>query len=523
MREEVKGNWSEIEIRNVSKYFARVVANKDVNFTIRKGEVLALLGENGAGKSTIMKILYGLYQADEGSILFDGKEERIANPKDAMKFGIGMIQQHFSLVYAHTVTENVILGAMRGVIPYAKAKEQVECLASRYGFDVDADALVGDLDVGVQQKVEIIKALFKQTTLLIMDEPTAVLTPQEADQLMEFVRQFVADGHAVVFITHKMKEVMEVADRIIVMRDGRISGDLRKEDTNEAELSRLMIGRDIVAPEKVDFEGSDHERSGLVVKNLSLAQGKVKLLDDISFHLRPGEVLGIAGVSGNGQEELCETICGIRAFDSGSVVLDGVDLSELSLRERIEQGIGYVPVDRHRDAMIGSMSLAENIYLKFSTDGDWNRRGLIDTNNLRQKTLESIEDFDIRAPGPDAPAGNLSGGNQQKLILSREMRLAKKLLILNQPTRGLDLGAINNIHSTVLKARAEGLPVLLISTELSEIFALSDRIAVMYKGRFMGIFSPRELNTEHIGLLMAGIVPDDMSHVAGEENRAEVV
>ncbi len=343
-----------------------------------------------------------------------------------------------------------------------------------------------------------------------MDEPTAVLTPQEAGQLMKFVRQFVDNGHSVVFITHKMKEVMEVADRIIVMRDGRVFGDLSKEETNESELSRLMIGRDIVAPEKVDFEHKDQVGSGLVVEHLSIVKGKIPILDDISFELRPGEVLGVAGVSGNGQEELCEAICGIRPFDSGSIVMDGVDISRLSLRERIDQGVGYVPVDRYRDAMIESMSLSENIYLKFSTNSAWNRHGLIDSINLKRKTQESIEVFDIRAPGPEIPAGNLSGGNQQKLILAREMRLAKKLLVLNQPTRGLDLGAINNIHSTVLKARSEGLSVLLVSTELSEIFALSDRIAVMYKGRFMGIFSPTQLNTERIGLLMAGILPDDM-------------
>lgn len=498
--------WSTIELRNISKYFARVIANKNVNITIRKGEVLALLGENGAGKSTIMKILYGLYSADEGGIFIDDKEVRIGSPKDAMGFGIGMIQQHFALVPAHTVTENIILGTVHGRIDYRSAAEKVTAISEHYGFPLDPSALIQDLDVGTQQKVEIVKALYTEASLLIMDEPTAVLTPQEADNLMAFMRQFVADGHAVVFITHKMKEVLDVADRIVVMRDGLVQGDMLRAEADEGAISRLMIGRELTAPEKVQA-APDAVRQGLMAKNVTLQQHGMALLDDISFQIRPGEILGIAGVSGNGQEELCETIFGIRRLDSGSLSLDGEDLAPKTLEARMQLGIGYVPVDRYRDAMIENMSVQENIYLKFSSHNDWNKGIFIDNRHLREKTLESIRAYDVKTPGPDVKAGTLSGGNQQKLILAREMRLATRLLILNQPTRGLDLGAINNIHETVLDARKKGLSILLVSTELSEIFALSDRIAIMYKGRFMGIYEPAELDQERIGLLMAGIVP----------------
>ncbi len=504
------GGWTEVNLDQICKYFARVVANKDVDLTICKGEVLALLGENGAGKSTIMKILYGLYRADEGRILIDGQEVRINSPNDAMKYDIAMIQQHFSLVTAHTVTENVILGSMKGYIRYDQAREKVRNIADRYGFDIDPDALVADLDVGAQQKVEIIKALYTDAKCLIMDEPTAVLTPQEADQLMDFIRQLAREGHAVVFITHKMKEVMAVADRIVVMRDGEISGDLRKSQTNEAELSRLMIGREIVVKEKQSLSLKRKPGSGLEIRDLRYVKDGVTILDRISFSLDAGEILGIAGVSGNGQEELCEVVLGIRDMTSGQMMMDKVDLSDLTLRERINLGIGYVPVNRHRDAMIEAMTLSENIYLKFTADPAWKRHGFIDASGLRDRTLESIAAYDVKAPGTDTLAGNLSGGNQQKLILAREMRLARKLLILNQPTRGLDLGAINNIHTAILTAREKGLYVLLVSTELSEIFALSDRIAIMYKGQFMGIYKPEELNTEKIGLLMAGVYPDDL-------------
>ncbi|MDO4275193.1 MAG: ABC transporter ATP-binding protein [Eubacteriales bacterium] len=493
------------EIQGVSKYFAKVIANKDISFSIHKGEVLALLGENGAGKSTIMKILYGLYRADEGKILMNGSEVKITCPKDAMKLGISMIQQHFSLVPAHTVTENIILGNVKGKIDYKKCQKDVKELSDTYGFDIPADTKIADLDVGVQQKVEILKALYLDANLLIMDEPTAVLTPQESETLMEFVKSYTEKGNSVVFITHKLKEVMEVADRIIVMRNGRVSGDLRKEDTNEAELSRLMIGKDLVQPEK-DGEGfRENAKVRLKVEGVTITKkGEAPLLKDITFDIREGEIFGVAGVSGNGQEELCETITGSRKPTSGKITLNGQDITDLTVRERIGKGIGYVPVDRHRDGMVMPMTVAENMMLKESFGDKWAKGGFIDKKKLNEYTQKAIDDYSIKAPGPDARAGGLSGGNQQKVILAREVSVGSELLILNQPTRGLDLGAINNIHTVVLQERKAGKSILLVSTELSEIFEMCDRIAVMYKGSFMGIYRPEELNTEKIGLLMAG-------------------
>ena len=493
------------EIKEVSKYFARVVANKDISFSIKRGQVLALLGENGAGKSTVMKILYGLYKADEGRIFKEGKEVKITSPKDAMALGISMIQQHFSLVPAHTVTENIILGNVKGIIDYEKCKREVEELAARYGFRIPAEARVGDLAVGVQQKVEILKALYLKTSLLIMDEPTAVLTPQEADTLMAFVKEYTAGGSSVIFITHKMKEVMEVADRIIVMRNGRLTGNLAAKDTDEVELARLMMGKEIAAPKRQQSEEEGERKVCLELSGVAVEEkGHTPLLSGLSFQIMEGEIFGVAGVSGNGQEELCEVICGALPVTSGKVLLNGTDITGASVRERIELGIGYVPVDRYRDAMVGEMTLAENMMLKTSFDKKWTIHGFINRKKLQRETQKAIEEFDIKAPGPDAQIKGLSGGNQQRVILAREVGNAGKVLVMDQPTRGLDLGAINNIHNTILAERKNGKGILLISTELSEIFQLCDRIAVIYKGSFMGIFNHDQLTTERIGLLMAG-------------------
>lgn len=493
------------ELRNVSKYFARVVANKDISFSIQRGEVLALLGENGAGKSTVMKILYGLYKADEGQIFMDGKEQKIGSPKDAMALGISMIQQHFSLVNAHTVTENIILGNVHGVIDYDRCRKEVEELAGQYGFDIPVDAKIADLAVGVQQKVEILKALYLKTSLLIMDEPTAVLTPQESETLMQFVKEYTAKGNSVIFITHKMKEVMEVADRIIVMRNGRLTGNLTAKETNEVELARLMMGKEMVVAKREEEEDGNRKNVCLELRNVTVKQkGAMPVLDNLSFQIMEGEIFGVAGVSGNGQEELCEVICGALPVTEGSVFLKGKDITGTSVRERIGLGIGYVPVDRYRDAMVGEMTLAENMMLKTSFDRTWTRHGFLNQKKLYDYTRKAIEDFEIKAPGPDAQIRGLSGGNQQKVILAREVGNAGEMLIMDQPTRGLDLGAINNIHTSILEERRKGKGILLVSTELSEIFELCDRIAVIYKGAFMGIYRHDELTTERIGLLMAG-------------------
>jgi simple sugar transport system ATP-binding protein len=498
-----------VELRHISKYFAKVVANQDVSLQIRKGEVLALLGENGAGKSTIMKVLYGLYRADEGQILVDGKEHAIHSPKDAMRLGIAMIQQHFALVQAHTVTENIILGLVKGRYDRKHYDKIVAALAAEHGFAVDPTAVVSDLPVGIQQKVEILKALYQNAQLLIMDEPTAVLTPQEAGVLMNFVHQNTRAGKAVVFITHKLREVMAVADRIVVMRGGRVVGDLRTQDTNERELSRLMVGREIHDRTYAADTAYAAEAVGLELRRVSIRDPKEDIyhLKDVSLQVHKGEILGIAGVSGNGQGALCDAISGFAPLAAGEVLLNGTDITARTVRERIDLGIGYVPSDRHRYGLIMPMKLAENMFLKRSYAPDWVKRGLIDTRALGAYTSERIAAYSVKATGPDAAARSLSGGNQQKVILAREVDMGRELIVFDQPTRGLDLGAIENIHRTILAEKQKGKAIVLISTELSEIFGLSDRIAVLYRGEIVGIYPNHELDTEQIGLLMAGYHP----------------
>ncbi|HRW50580.1 MAG TPA: ABC transporter ATP-binding protein [Caldilinea sp.] len=502
-----------VELRNISKYFAKVVANQDVSLEIRKGEVLALLGENGAGKSTIMKVLYGLYRADEGQILVDGEVQTIHSPKDAMQLGIAMIQQHFALVQAHTVTENIILGLVRGRYDLKHYDRVVADLAAQHGFDVDPTAVVSDLPVGIQQKVEILKALYQNAQLLIMDEPTAVLTPQESAVLMNFVQQNTRAGKAVVFITHKLREVMEVADRIVVMRGGRVVGDLPKRETDELELSKLMVGREIHERTYVEDKLPDHQAVGLELQNVSIRDPKedVYHIRDISLQVHEGEILGIAGVSGNGQDALCDALSGYRRLSEGKILLNGQDISNTDARERIRLGLGYVPSDRQRFGLIMPMKLTENMFLKRSYERVWRRRALIDQKRLDAYTAEKIRAYDIKATGPDAVARSLSGGNQQKVVLAREVDLGSKVIVFDQPTRGLDLGAMDNIHRTILNEKRQGKAILLISTELSEIFGLSDRIAVIYRGEIVGIYRNHDLDTQKIGLLMAGYTPGAVS------------
>lgn len=495
-----------VEIRHVSKYFAKVVANKDVSITVNQGEVVALLGENGAGKSTIMKILYGLYGMDEGEILIRGKVVNIKSPADAMAMGIAMIQQHFSLVPTHTATENIILGNIHGYIPIKECNRKINEIAQSYGFDIPVDKNVGELAVGLQQKIEILKALYINASILIMDEPTAVLTPQESETLMQFIRDFTAKGNSVVFITHKMKEVMEVADRIIVMRNGVVVDDVKKDETNEHELARMMIGQDIIPPERNSRIEYENENTVLEFKDVSLAQKiGTALLEDISFAVHEGEIFGIAGVSGNGQDDICDLVCGLKKPSSGKLLFCGKDISDLSIRERIEAGIGYVPVDRYRDGMVMDMTLCENMLLKSSFNDNWIEHGFIKQKELEKYTAEMIEKHRVKATGPSDIARSLSGGNQQKVVLAREVDVGKKLLVFNQPTRGLDMGAVDRIHHVIMEEKENRKAILLISTELSEIFEMCDQIAVMHNGRFMGIYRNGELSTEQIGLLMAGV------------------
>lgn len=495
-----------VEIQHVSKYFAKVVANKDVSITVNKGEVVALLGENGAGKSTIMKILYGLYTMDEGRIFIRGEECAVKSPAFAMKKGIAMIQQHFSLVPTHTATENIILGSVRGHYSIKEYDAKIAKLAKAYGFDIPVDKKVGELAVGVQQKIEILKALYINASILIMDEPTAVLTPQEAEVLMQFIRDFTKEGNSVIFITHKLREVMEVADRIVVMRNGVVAGTVNRSETNEHELAKMMIGQDIVPAERsasVDYETAEKV---LEFRHVAFAQkDSVPLIDDISFAVHKGEIFGIAGVSGNGQDALCDVVSGARQATSGEIVYCGKDISSFSIKERIEAGIGYVPVDRYRDGMVMDMTLAENMLLKSSFEKKWVSHGIIRQKALNAYTARKISEHRVKATGPSDLAKSLSGGNQQKVVLAREVDLGTKLLVLNQPTRGLDMGAVDRIHKVILDERESKKGILLVSTELSEIFEVCDRIAVMYKGKFMGIYKNGELTTAQIGLLMAGV------------------
>ncbi len=495
-----------MKLEGISKYFAKVVANRDVTFEIGRGEVLALLGENGAGKSTIMKILYGLYKADEGAILRDGEEVKINSPKDAMKLGISMIQQHFSLVPAHTVIENIILGNVHGVVRQKQFQEEIKKLAETYCFDLDPNELVCDLAGGDQQKVEILKALYQNVNLLIMDEPTAVLTPQESNNLMEFIRNFSAKGNSVVFITHKLKEVMQVADRIVVMRAGEVCGNVKRDETNEFELSRLMIGRDLKQVTREHRHQYDERKERLKLENIHLQEdSEVPVIRDISLTIHEGEIFAIAGVRGNGQKELCEVVGGARSPTEGTITLDGIDITSNEIRSRIESGIGYVPADRYKDGMVMEMTVAENLMLKNSYDKKWCKGGLIDKKRLARYTMDEIQEYSIKAPSPDAVARGLSGGNQQKVVLAREVENGEKVMVLDQPTRGLDLGAVNHIHNVILTERSKGKSILLVSTELSEIFTLADRIAVLYKGEIQGVFDATELTIERIGLLMAGV------------------
>lgn len=500
-----------VELKHVSKRFAKVLANDDISMKIYPGEVVALLGENGAGKSTVMKILYGLYQATSGEIWVDGAKRTIKTPKIAMDLGISMVQQHFNLVPAHTVAENIILGTCRGVIDFKEKTEEIQRLSDEYHFGVSATAYVHDLPVGIQQKVEILKALHREARVLIMDEPTAVLMPQEIETLMAFIRGFARRGNSVIFITHKMKEVMEVADRIIIMRDGAISGEVKKADTTVKALAHLMMGKDIDILNKSVAQVSSERGERLRVSDLTIApKGQPPLLENLSFTIHEGEILGVAGVSGNGQEELCEALCGVLETTSGSVSLDGEDITACNVSERISRGVGYCAADRYRYGIVPSMSLSENMMLKSTYQGRWDSRGLIDWRAVNAYTTSLIEKYQVKAPDYSATMGSLSGGNQQKMVVGREVDVGTRLVIFDQPTRGLDLGAVNNVQKVILQERESGKGILLISTELSELFELADRIAVMYQGKFMGIYLPSELDTETIGLLMAGMSMDDI-------------
>ncbi|AZS39916.1 ABC transporter ATP-binding protein [Microbacterium oxydans] len=501
-----------LELRGITKRFGTLVANDHIDLVVEPGEIHALLGENGAGKSTLMNVLYGLYQADEGEILLNDEVQRFRGPGDAMAAGIGMVHQHFMLVPVFTVAENVMLGHEQtkalGRLDIAKAREHVRSVAARFGFDIDPDALVGDLPVGVQQRVEIIKALSRDAKVLVFDEPTAVLTPQETDELMGIMRQLRDEGTAIVFITHKLREVREVADKITIVRLGRVVGEASPTATN-AELASLMVGRAVELT--VHKEPPRLGEGGFEVKNLRvLTPAGAIVVDGVDFAVRPGEVLAIAGVQGNGQTELVEAIVGLAARVEGSIELDGNELVGKSVRAILDAGVGFVPEDRTEDGLVAGFSVAENLILDRSDDPAFSRAGTLRRGVLDEFARARIKEYDIRTQGPETPAGTLSGGNQQKVVIAREMSRELRLLVAAQPTRGVDVGSIEFIHKRIIETRDAGVPVIVVSTELDEVAALADRIAVMYRGTIVGIV-PGDTPRETLGLMMAGAAEGEVA------------
>ncbi|MFM2020025.1 MAG: hypothetical protein RL718_606 [Actinomycetota bacterium] len=497
-----------LELRGITKRFGTLVANDSINLTVESGEIHALLGENGAGKSTLMNVLYGLYQADEGEILLHNKVQKFTGPGDAMAAGIGMVHQHFMLIPVFTVAENVALGneptGFAGSMDMNKARQRVIEISERFGFNVDPDAMVEDLPVGVQQRVEIIKALSRDAKVLVLDEPTAVLTPQETDELMQIMRQLAKSGTSIVFITHKLREVREVADRITVIRLGKVVGTAAPS-ASTSELASLMVGRDVELT--IQKANSETGVEILKVDGISVLDDRMqRAVNDVSFSVRGGEILAIAGVQGNGQTELAEALLGLRPVikGAGTIEIKGKDITTASVREVLESGVAFVPEDRKKDGLVGEFTIAENLMLNQSFKSRFTKGLNINFPLRKSVATDLVKRFDVRTPSIDTPAGKLSGGNQQKVVVARELSRDTDLLIASQPTRGVDVGSIEFIHEQIVSERDRGKAVILISTELDEVLALADRIAVMYRGKIVGIVGP-ETSRESLGKMMAGV------------------
>ncbi|TQL01314.1 ABC transporter ATP-binding protein [Cellulomonas sp. SLBN-39] len=495
-----------LELRGITKRFGSFTANDSIDLVVEPGQIHALLGENGAGKSTLMNTLYGLYTPDEGQILLDGRPVEFDGPGQAMAAGIGMVHQHFMLVPVFTVAENVALGheptAAGGLIDVARARSAVREVAQRFGFEVDPDATVEDLPVGVQQRVEIIKALARDAQVLILDEPTAVLTPQETDELIEIMRQLRAQGTSILFITHKLREVRAVADKITVIRRGQVVGSA-DPSASETELASLMVGRAV----ELGVEKAPARPGGVVLRvdDLTVLDAAgTAVVDRVDLEVRAGEILAVAGVQGNGQTELAETLLGLVTPTSGSVSLDGMALDGLSVRDRLAAGLGFVPEDRSTDGVIADFTIQENLVLDLVDTAPYSRRGAIDRKVLRANAEQRVAEFDVRATSVDSTLGQLSGGNQQKVVLARELSRPLRLLVASQPTRGLDVGSIEFVHKRVVAERDKGTAVVIVSTELDEVAALADRVAVMYRGRVVGVV-PGSTDRDVLGLMMAGV------------------
>jgi ABC-type uncharacterized transport system ATPase subunit len=497
-----------LELRGVTKAFPGVLANDHIDLVLNEGEILALLGENGAGKTTLMNILYGLYTPDEGEIIIRGKKADIHDPNDAICQGIGMVHQHFMLVPVFTVTENVMLGVESvkagQFLDRNAAAARIREISSQFGLEVDPDALIENLPVGIQQRVEIIKLLYREADILILDEPTAVLTPQEVEDLFKIVHSLVEQGKSVIFITHKLKEVLSIADRITVLRAGKVVGSAVPQETTEADLAKMMVGREVIL--QVDKKPAQLGDVVLDVQDMSILDDRGTVaVDDVSLQVRAGEVLGIAGVQGNGQTELVEALTGLRKIESGTVSVLGQDTTHTTPRKITEVGTAHVPEDRQRDGLVLSFPVEDNMVMNTYYVPPFAKGIVLQQEEIARAAQERVDLFDVRTPSIFVPASNLSGGNQQKVIVAREFSRPINLLIASQPTRGLDVGSIEYIHGRIVEKRDAGCAVLLVSPELDEVISLSDRIAVMYEGQIVATMAAKEATKERLGLLMAGI------------------
>ena len=498
-----------IEMNHIRKEFPGIVANDDITLQLKKGEIHALLGENGAGKSTLMSVLFGLYQPEAGEIKKDGKVVEINDPNDATALGIGMVHQHFKLVDVFTVLDNIILGAETtgklGFLKKKEAREKVIALSERYGLKVDVDAKVEDITVGMQQRVEILKMLYRDNEILIFDEPTAVLTPQEIDELMEIMREFAKEGKSILFITHKLNEIMAVSDRVTVLRKGKYIGTVNTKDTNKQELSNMMVGR----PVQLEIHKKDAVpgETVLSVKNLTVPSRlhKNDAVRSVSFDVHKGEILCIAGIDGNGQTELIHGMTGLEKASAGTITLCGKDISNASIRKRSQAGMAHIPEDRHKHGLVLGYTLEQNLVLQKYLEPQFQKHGFIRFDEVRKYANKLIEEYDVRSgQGPITTARSMSGGNQQKAIIARELDRDEPLVVAVQPTRGLDVGAIEHIHSQLVAERDEGKAILLVSLELDEVLGLSDRILVIYEGELVGELDPKHTTPEELGLYMSG-------------------